>query len=298
MFDCTAQSAIPEADCEAIVALYNSTGGDAWTDNTGWLTAPDPCDWFGVVCAGGSVVELALRTNNLMGPVPVELANLTAIESLNFTFNYLNGAIPPQLGSLTSLRYLGFFGNDLTGSIPAELGGLTALQFLILDGNQPDWDDPTRAWEPGQPLEPTARRESTVRTHPRLSRRAHQPDQPSAGGKSAHRAHSPGAWQSGQPDHAATGLEPAFRAPPGRTGLAREPHVLHARVQPVFGSGTHPRSRGRGARGVLGMSLHGKYRRPRALHARYTPLPRRGSGRRRVHLRTPPRTGLRRGWTA
>ena len=136
VFDCTAQSAIPEADCEAIVALYNSTGGDAWTDNTGWLTAPDPCDWFGVVCAGGSVVELALRTNNLMGPVPVELANLTAIESLDFTFNYLNGAIPPQLGSLTSLRYLGFFGNDLTGSIPAELGGLTALQFLILDGNQ------------------------------------------------------------------------------------------------------------------------------------------------------------------
>ena len=40
---------------EALDALYNSTSGDNWTDNTGWrLSDSDdhyaPCGWFGVTC--------------------------------------------------------------------------------------------------------------------------------------------------------------------------------------------------------------------------------------------------------
>ena len=33
---CTIQTEIPQAECEALVALYNSTDGDNWTDNDGW----------------------------------------------------------------------------------------------------------------------------------------------------------------------------------------------------------------------------------------------------------------------
>ncbi|NNM32188.1 MAG: hypothetical protein HKO53_03940, partial [Gemmatimonadetes bacterium] len=70
-FDCAAQSAIPEAECVALVALYNSTDGDGWVDNTGWLTAPDPCEWFGVGCLlGATVASVVLPANRLSGPLP------------------------------------------------------------------------------------------------------------------------------------------------------------------------------------------------------------------------------------
>lgn len=36
---CAEQTDLPVSECEALVALYNSTDGDNWTDNTGWLTS-------------------------------------------------------------------------------------------------------------------------------------------------------------------------------------------------------------------------------------------------------------------
>jgi hypothetical protein len=34
--------AIPSQERAAIIALYNSTNGDNWTDNSGWKTPPRP----------------------------------------------------------------------------------------------------------------------------------------------------------------------------------------------------------------------------------------------------------------
>jgi hypothetical protein len=41
---------------DALVALYNATDGENWTDNTNWLIG-DPCgyDWFGVGCGNQGV---------------------------------------------------------------------------------------------------------------------------------------------------------------------------------------------------------------------------------------------------
>ena len=39
---------IQEPDCEALVALYNSTNGPAWINNTNWLVTLTPSDWYGV----------------------------------------------------------------------------------------------------------------------------------------------------------------------------------------------------------------------------------------------------------
>ena len=78
-----AHAAIPSSEREALIALYNATDGDNWTNNTGWKTAPvDPGDgfalsgtecttpWNGVTCDGDTVIELNLYQNNLINSIP------------------------------------------------------------------------------------------------------------------------------------------------------------------------------------------------------------------------------------
>ena len=65
---------IRAAEREALVALYNSTDGGNWTNNTGRLLSDDPCGWFGVTCLSGrGVTEVSLDSNNLTGSIPAEL---------------------------------------------------------------------------------------------------------------------------------------------------------------------------------------------------------------------------------
>jgi len=135
-FDCTAVAEIPQAECEALVSLYNSTGGPNWTNSTDWLVTNTPCTWFGVTCAGGHVSDLNLRGNQLTGSIPLELSGLASLLSLDLALNQLTGAIPPGLSGLASLQALNLSYNQLTGSIPSELGGLASLQELDLTYNQ------------------------------------------------------------------------------------------------------------------------------------------------------------------
>ena len=46
----------------ALVVFYYSTSGDSWTDNSGWLTADDVCQWAKITCRADqpSVIALAL----------------------------------------------------------------------------------------------------------------------------------------------------------------------------------------------------------------------------------------------
>ena len=125
--------AIPDSEFRALVALYNSTGGPNWKTNTYWLTSN--ASWFGVTISGGHVTALALRDNQLIGPIPAELANLTYLQTLDLGQNQLTGPIPAELGNLTYLQTLDLGFNKLTGSIPPELGNLTNLRVLGLYGN-------------------------------------------------------------------------------------------------------------------------------------------------------------------
>ena len=92
---------IRAAEREALVALYNSTDGGNWTNNTGWLLSDDHCSWSGVDCLGGGrVTTVNLDSNNLTGSIPAELGNLTALFNLGLHGNKLTGSIPAELGIL------------------------------------------------------------------------------------------------------------------------------------------------------------------------------------------------------
>lgn len=137
-YDCTAQSELAVGECEALVALYDSTNGDGWTDNDGWLSTTTPCSWYGVTCSevGDGVMMIDLYNNNLVGTIPAALGNLAALESLVLSYNQLTGGIPASLGNLTGLVGLDLMVNQLTGGVPVELANLPYLQALVLSSNQ------------------------------------------------------------------------------------------------------------------------------------------------------------------
>ena len=134
-FDCATVTQIPQAECEALAALYTSTDGANWVNNTGWLQTNAPCSWFGVTCTAGHASHLQLDFNNLLGPIPSELGNLTELVSLVLHGNGLTGVIPISLENLINVETLSLGNNDLVGSIPPELGRLAAARTLYLGRN-------------------------------------------------------------------------------------------------------------------------------------------------------------------
>lgn len=122
-------------DSLALVDLYDSAGGAAWTNNTNWKSANPIDTWYGITVAGGRVTGIALN-NNLVGIIPPSIGNLTELTSLEINQNSLSGSIPTQIGNLTQLQYLALQNNQLTGPIPSQIGNLTQLINLYLNANQ------------------------------------------------------------------------------------------------------------------------------------------------------------------
>ena len=101
-------------DRDALEALYDATGGSAWTDNTNWKTDAPLDQWYGVETHG-----LRVSTLRLGGYDETVRRHVG---------NGLAGSLPAELGTLADLRRLQIVGNSsLTGPIPAELGSLTNL---------------------------------------------------------------------------------------------------------------------------------------------------------------------------
>ena len=157
----TGKTGIPQAECAALVALYQATDGANWfnhfvpnnqsntwlewfagrfshsEDRSAWLSGDTPCDWYGVTCAGGHISALDLPGNWLKGELPPEIGNLTHLELLSLGNNtQLQGTLPLELGRLTLLRTLILENDRFSGSLLPEIGNLANLEILILNNNQ------------------------------------------------------------------------------------------------------------------------------------------------------------------
>lgn len=133
---CQDVTEIPQPECAALVAFYQSTNGPGWVDNSGWLQTATPCSWYGVSCDAGSVHVLSLRSNGLSGSLPAALSALGNLQELNLRSNGLGGVIPPDLASLANLQVLNLRANAFSGAIPPNLSALAQLQRLDLRSNQ------------------------------------------------------------------------------------------------------------------------------------------------------------------
>jgi len=141
-FSCAIVTEIPEAECEALVAFYNSTDGENWYNhNSGWNVTNTPCHWgqagwSGVTCENGHVssIDSSEHIDGMSGPIPPEIGNLTRLQALKLGSG-ITGSIPPEIGNLTKLTSLTLRYSQLTGSIPAEIGTLVNLTTIDLSGS-------------------------------------------------------------------------------------------------------------------------------------------------------------------
>jgi Leucine-rich repeat (LRR) protein len=147
------KSTCEHPDCGALLALYESTNGPEWRNNTGWRHGAtcndcDPCTWYGITCnEEGRVIcidldgEVGCTSDShigigLDGELPEEIGRLPFLEKLFLRRNRISGSIPASLGELERLRELDLASNRLTGPIPPEVGNLASLEVLVLNWNQ------------------------------------------------------------------------------------------------------------------------------------------------------------------
>ena len=144
----TVEITVENPDRAALVALYETTDGPNWIDNTNWLSDAPLGEWYGVETdTVGRVTGLDLAgewdseayqpiPHGLVGPIPAELGVLSALKRLELALNQLSGPIPPELGNLSALEELWIYENELSGPIPPELRSLANLEWLTLSNNR------------------------------------------------------------------------------------------------------------------------------------------------------------------
>ena len=134
-------------DRNALVALYNATGGANWRNNENWLSDASLDEWYGVTTDdSGRVVELDLSENRLRGEIPAELGHLNNLTRLDLSWSELRGAIPSELGNLTNLTILDLAYNQFSGSLPTELARLANLTELYLSDSGLRGCVPKKVW--------------------------------------------------------------------------------------------------------------------------------------------------------
>lgn len=94
-----------QADRDVLLEFFSATGGQSWTDNSGWGTSLPLAEWYGVTTvrelnpsrSDDRVAQLRLRGNNLHGVFPASLNRLAALYLLDLRENvYLVGRLRPR----------------------------------------------------------------------------------------------------------------------------------------------------------------------------------------------------------
>jgi len=139
---CAAHQTSVEDVKEGLMALYNSTGGNAtpplWIHNKNWGSPGSYCTWEGITCdTSGFIVTLDQNAGGLFGVIPPEIGLLgDMIGALQMNRNTLTGTLPRELSRLTKLRQLDVQQNQISGTIPIDVANLTQVQMFWVSYNR------------------------------------------------------------------------------------------------------------------------------------------------------------------
>ena len=118
------------SELDALRALYSSTSGATWRNNSGWLGSP-LCkgQWHGVSCdSEGKVKSLHLSGNQLNGTLPTSLAMLQKLDEIDLGSNInISGTIPFHFLP-RGIRKLYLSRTSFGGTIMTDVGRLQMLQ--------------------------------------------------------------------------------------------------------------------------------------------------------------------------
>ncbi|HMW39732.1 MAG: T9SS type A sorting domain-containing protein [Saprospiraceae bacterium] len=147
-----------QKDSMELVRLYNSTGGNSWTNHNNWLIPGKKInEWYGIHTNNlGCVQSIDLSNNNLQGSIPLLDLNtldtaifannvlngkipevkIPFIKTLNLSQNQLSGPIPQTINNWNNIQNLNLSKNGLSGGVPPDLGDLCDLRSLKINDNK------------------------------------------------------------------------------------------------------------------------------------------------------------------
>jgi len=99
-----------KTDSLALVSLYQSTEGTAWTNKTNWTTG-NVNTWQGVTETGGQITAVNLANNKIKGGVPDLFIDMAALQTINLSGNEITEL--PDLTSLSGITSVNVSNNKL-----------------------------------------------------------------------------------------------------------------------------------------------------------------------------------------
>ena len=127
-----ATSNAPQSQCEALVAIYNATGGANWTGANKWLIDADPCTWEGIACGIARITTLDLNNRNVTGAIPAAIGGLVNVSLLDLGLNPIT-SLPTEVGALP-LQTLNVSGTQIT-SLPSVFAAMPFLNAVNVANN-------------------------------------------------------------------------------------------------------------------------------------------------------------------
>jgi hypothetical protein len=134
---------IQQSQKEALIAFYNSTDGDRWTnipEEKRWKqegqSGHEARNWEGItIDENGKVVQIDLQDKGLRGSVPEEISALSSLRVLDLSHNMLQGEVPVCLARLDNLEELYLNNNEFEGYMDLEFSVMPNIRVMALQHN-------------------------------------------------------------------------------------------------------------------------------------------------------------------